>query len=126
MAVAAPGAQGLAVHSPAVTRGEEVGSGAAVRSTNRRAGGKVRQRWAAVVVLAFGGGLLAAWLAPRGPVTAGQALGLIALGLVTGGLAGWLARSRWAMLVGPLAHVAAFELGRLSVVGPTVEGIRLD
>ena len=38
MAVAAPGAQGLAVHSPAVTQGEEVGSGATARSATRPSG----------------------------------------------------------------------------------------
>src|SRR3954453_20185799 len=109
MAVAPPGAQGRAVHSPAVTP-----------SSSRPTRGKPWRIWLPVVGLAVGSGLLVAWLAPRGPVTAGQALGLMALGLVTGGLAGWLAGSRWTMLVAPLAHLAAFELGRLGVVGPTV------
>jgi pimeloyl-ACP methyl ester carboxylesterase len=35
-------------------------------------------------------------------------------------------RSRWAMLLAPLASVVVFELARLRVSGPTVDGISLD
>ena len=85
-----------------------------------------RWTWATAIGVAVGSGLVVAWLAPRGPVTAAQALGLMALGLLTGAVAGCLSRSRWSMLLTPVAQVVAFELGRLGTVGPTVEGIRLD
>jgi proline iminopeptidase len=65
--------------------------------------------------------LLAAVLMPRGPVTAPQALVLMALGLLTGIAAGFILRSRWAMLLTPVIFVAAFELGRLGETGATVD-----
>lgn len=65
--------------------------------------------------------LIASVLMPRGPVTATQALVLMALGLLTGVAAGFILRSRWAMLVAPVVFVIAFELGRIGEVGPTVD-----
>jgi len=43
----------------------------------------------------------------RGPVTPLQVLAGMAPGFVAGGVAGRLARSRWAMLIAPLAVVVA-------------------
>lgn len=80
---------------------------------------------AAVGVTALGG-LLIAQLMPRGPVTSGQALLLMAIGLGSGVVAGILTRSRWAMLLAPVANVLAFEFGRVDATGPTVDSIHLD
>lgn len=71
-------------------------------------------------------GLLVGAVMPRGPVTAGQALGVILLGAVVGFATGVALRSRWAMLLAPVAHVAAFELARLGAQGPTVDRIGLS
>jgi pimeloyl-ACP methyl ester carboxylesterase len=77
------------------------------------------------VGLAAGAGLIAAWLTPRGPVTTSQALASMAAALVLGLVSGLLMGSRWSVLVAPLVFVTAFELARLGVEGPTVDGIHL-
>ena len=71
-------------------------------------------------------GLLVALAMPRGPATAAQALFVMATSLVVGLVAGMVMRSRWAMLLAPVAYVIAVEIRRLDVVGPTVDAIRLD
>jgi pimeloyl-ACP methyl ester carboxylesterase len=71
-------------------------------------------------------GLLSAQFLPRGPVTAGQGLAVMLSGLALGLVAGFAWPSRAAGLLAMLAYMAAFEIGRLSAVGPTVDGIRLD
>ena len=71
-------------------------------------------------------GVLVALTMPRGPATAVQALIVMASSLAVGVVAGLLMRSRWAMLLAPLAYIAAVELARLNAVGPTVDMIRLD
>jgi proline iminopeptidase len=68
-------------------------------------------------------GLLVGFLIPRGPVTSAEALALMVIGLLVGIGAGFVMRSRWAMLLAPLVHVAAFELVRLGEIGPTVDRI---
>ncbi|HEU5471406.1 MAG TPA: hypothetical protein VFV67_12195 [Actinophytocola sp.] len=40
---------------------------------------------------------------------------------LVGGVAGWVARSRWAVLVAPAAFAVACEIGRIGVVGPSVD-----
>ena len=62
---------------------------------------------------------------PRGPVMSAQALSAMAVAVAAGLAGGVVMRSRWAMLLVPVAHVAAFELGRLGAEGPTVDGIHL-
>src|SRR5690606_11285719 len=71
-------------------------------------------------------GLLAAIFLPRGPVTTGQALVLLLGALAVGTLGGYLMRSRWALLLLPLAHLVVFEVGRIGAAGPTVDLPRLD
>lgn len=68
-------------------------------------------------------GLIAGWWTPRGPVTTSQALAAMVLALAVGVAAGWVMRSRWAMLLSPLVFVAVFEVMRLGAVGPTVDGV---
>ncbi len=86
-------------------------------------------RTAAALAVALLSGLITALTLPRGPVTSAQALLLMAAGLLIGLIAGLTLRSRWAMLLAPVAHMAAFELGRAAfnpVAGPTVAPVRLD
>jgi hypothetical protein len=71
-------------------------------------------------------GVVAGWLTPRGPITTAEALTTMVVSLAVGVVAGLATRSRWAMLLAPAAFVAAFELIRLSVTGPIVDGLHLD
>jgi len=88
-----------------------------------------RTRWAGCAVaagIAALAGLLVALLMPRGPATAIEALIVMGLGLIVGILAGLALRSRWALLLAPLAYGLAFELGRMGTDGPLVDGLHLD
>lgn len=76
--------------------------------------------------LAVLSGLLVALAMPRGPVTTAQTLALLVIGLFTGVVVGLVLRSRWAILLAPVAHLVAFELGRLGATGPTVDGLHLE
>ncbi len=70
-------------------------------------------------------GLLAGWWTPRGPMSSFEGLAAMGLALMIGLVAGLLLRSRWAMLVAPVAFAVVFELVRLGASGPTVDGIHL-
>lgn len=76
---------------------------------------------AAAVGLAVLWGLIAAAWTPRGALTTTEALGSMIISLSVGVLAGLLMRSRWAMVVTPVAFALVFELARLNVSGPTVD-----
>lgn len=85
-----------------------------------------RHRWVGVAVtvgIAAGAAGILALLMPRGPITTAQALSAMAVAFLVGVAGGFTMRSRWAMLVAPLAFVAAYELVRLGTDGPTVDGI---
>jgi proline iminopeptidase len=69
-------------------------------------------------------GLVAGWWTPRGPITAFEALATIVISLLVGVFAGVVMRSRWVMLLAPVAFVVVFELARMGTVGPLVDGIR--
>jgi len=71
-------------------------------------------------------GILAGWWTPRGPLTNAQALWSVALSVAVGVLAGWASRSRWSMLIAPVAFVAALELTRVGAVGPSVDRVQLS
>ncbi|MBB5868467.1 pimeloyl-ACP methyl ester carboxylesterase [Allocatelliglobosispora scoriae] len=71
-------------------------------------------------------GVIAGLWTPRGPVTAAQALASIGVSLVVGLGAGRLTRSRWSMLLAPVAFAAAVELVRVGYAGPTVDFPHLD
>ncbi len=71
-------------------------------------------------------GLVAGWWTPRGPLTSGEALWSMAISLCVGVVAGVTLRSRWAMLSTPIVFAAVFELIRLDLDGPTVDGIRFS
>ena len=78
------------------------------------------------VVLAVIAGLISAWLTPRGPVTTPQALVSMIVALVIGVGTGLVMGTRWSILVTPAVFVGVFELARLGVDGPTVDGIHLS
>jgi len=63
---------------------------------------------------------------PRGPISAAGAFVTLVLGLSAGLIAGFVSRSRWAMLVAPLAFAVTYELVRLGTDGPTVDGIHFS
>ena len=83
-------------------------------------------RAAAVVAIATLGGVLIGLTMPRGPVTSGQALALLGVGVLVGLTTGFLLRSRWALLLAPVLNITGFELARLGTSGPTVNGISTD
>ncbi|GAA1893995.1 hypothetical protein GCM10009687_74360 [Asanoa iriomotensis] len=78
------------------------------------------------VLAPVGWGIGAGFWTPRGPLTPGEALWSIALSVAVGLAAGWLSRSRWAMLFAPAAFVAAVELARATADGPSVDGPHLS
>lgn len=71
-------------------------------------------------------GLVAGLVTPRGPMTSAAALAAMATSVGVGVAVGMALRSRWAMLWGPLAYVAVFELVRLGAEGPTVDALHLS
>ena len=69
-------------------------------------------------------GAAAGWLIPRGPVTTAEALVALMTMFGVGLASGLLMRSRWAMLLAPAVFMLVFELARMRVDGPTVDGVR--
>jgi pimeloyl-ACP methyl ester carboxylesterase len=63
---------------------------------------------------------------PRGPVTGEQGLVVIAVSLVIGLAAGYVMRSRWALVLAPVAYIVAYELARIGIAGASLEGFRFD
>jgi pimeloyl-ACP methyl ester carboxylesterase len=88
----------------------------------------VRPIYAALAVAAVAGlsGMVIGLTMPRGPVTSGQALTLLAIAVVVGFTSGFVLGSRWALLLAPVMQIAVFELVRLGASGPTVDGISTD
>jgi pimeloyl-ACP methyl ester carboxylesterase len=86
-------------------------------------------RWlgsAAAVGLGAVTALISSGPMPRGPVTGGQGLLVIGTSLLVGIAAGYLMRSRWALLLAPLAYIAAYELARIGIAGASLEAFRFD
>jgi proline iminopeptidase len=83
-------------------------------------------RSAAGVLLIGFAGAVAGWLLPRGPLTTAEAVVALLTALAVGAGAGWLTRARWILLVAPVTIMAVFELVRMRVDGPTVDGISLN
>lgn len=100
------------------------GSGGRRRLTSLRSQGRVAVL--AVVMLNGAWGLIAGWWTPRGPLTTNTAIWSIVISLAVGGLGGLVLRSRWAMVLGPVVFAVVFELTRLGVDGPMVDGIHLS
>ena len=80
---------------------------------------------ALAIATAFAAGLLMSVLAPRGPTTQSNVLLIIVLALFVGAMGGVLSRSRWVLPALLVALFVGIELGRMDVVGPSLD-IRLD
>jgi len=86
-------------------------------------------RWldaASVVAIGALTALISSVPMPRGPVTAGQAVVVIGTSLLVGVAAGYLMRSRWALLLAPLAYVVTYELARIGIAGASLGIPRFD
>ncbi len=86
-------------------------------------------RWApaaAAVLLGALTALVSSIFMPRGPVTGSQGLAVIGVSIGIGVIAGYLMRSRWAVILVPLAYIAAYELSRIGIAGASLDGFRLD
>lgn len=97
---------------------------------SRRAGPARRPglggRLALAAVAAGLAALALAVVMPRGPMTTGQSVTALLVAVAVGAVAGAWTESRWAAPVALLGWVAAFELVRLGVDGPTVDALRFD
>ncbi|MGA7281723.1 MAG: alpha/beta hydrolase [Acidimicrobiia bacterium] len=71
-------------------------------------------------------GLVSGVLTPRGPITSAEALLSMVAAVVVGVAAGFVTGRRWSLLFAPLVFAVVFEITRLGVDGPTVDGIHLD
>ena len=92
------------------------------------AAGLIADRRSATALALMAGvaaGLLSSWLTARGPTTTGNALLLMTIALALGAVAGALGRTRWILVPLFATYVAGVELGRVNVVGPTLD-VRLD
>lgn len=69
-------------------------------------------------------GFLMAVVMPRGPVTPGQVLVWMLVGVGVGVASGWLL-GRWALLSAPVLFALCLELGRLGFDAPSLDGIHL-
>lgn len=76
----------------------------------------------AIVVPALWG-LGAGWWMPRGPLTSADAIWSIVFSLVVGAISGIALRSRWTLLLAPVVFAVLFELARIGIDGPTVDGV---
>ncbi len=81
---------------------------------------------AAAVGIAVLAGLIIGLAMPRSPATSSQALFIMALCLAAGLAAGFVSRSRWAILLAPAVNIIVIELFHFGLAGPTVSAIRLD
>ncbi len=70
--------------------------------------------------------VLSSWWMPRGPTSTAESLTCVAAGLALGLAGGWATRSRWAVVVLPMVFVGVYEVARLRVDGPTVDGVGLS
>lgn len=85
--------------------------------------GKVRNLAVAGLLVAATWAGIAAWWMPRGPMTTSQAIWSIAISLIVGAVAGVLLRSRWAIVLTPAVFAVVFEVLRIGLDGPMVDGI---
>ena len=84
------------------------------------------RQWLVAALPAIAAGVLAGWLIPRGPITTAEAVITLIAALLVGALTGGWTRSRWAMVLAPATFMLVFEMARMRIDGPTVDGIRLD
>ena len=83
-------------------------------------------RLLAVVAISGGLALASSLPMPRGPVTGLQGVGVIIASVLVGAASAYLVRSRWALLVAPLAYIVAYELSRIGIGGASLAFPRFD
>jgi pimeloyl-ACP methyl ester carboxylesterase len=83
-------------------------------------------RAAAASGLAAAAGLVAGTSMPNGPVVTAMSLAVLAGGFVLGLAGGFVARSRWAMLLVPAGYWLSFELAAIGARGVSSASIHLD
>jgi hypothetical protein len=79
---------------------------------------------ATAVAIAAAYGVVAGLWTLRGPLTRFEGFTTILLGRVVGAGAGFVLRSRWALLIAPASFALSLELTRLGLTGPTVDAPR--
>ena len=86
-----------------------------------------RRRLSFFVIICFvaSWGVLLGWWMPRGPLTTGQAMGSIFIGLAVGFVCSLALRTLWTLLLVLFIFILTVELMRLRVDGPTVDRPRL-
>lgn len=77
-------------------------------------------------VAAAGVALVLVSLMPRGPISTADAFLTVGVGLLVGFLSSVSTGSRWSLLLTPVVLCLTYEMGRLALEGPTVDGIHLD
>ncbi|MGA7097901.1 MAG: hypothetical protein WB245_10100, partial [Acidimicrobiia bacterium] len=82
--------------------------------------------WISTLGIAATFGLISGAVTPRGPITSAEAQVSMIAAVVVGVAAGLLTGRRWSLVVAPVAFALVFEITRLGVDGPTVDGIHLD
>ncbi|MGA8040963.1 MAG: alpha/beta fold hydrolase, partial [Acidimicrobiia bacterium] len=82
--------------------------------------------WISTLGIAATFGLISGVVTPRGPITSAEAQVSMIAAVVVGVAAGLLTGRRWSLVVAPVAFALVFEITRLGVDGPTVDGIHLD
>jgi proline iminopeptidase len=84
-----------------------------------------RRGWAIILGIAVAAGLISAGLTPRGPITTTEAVISMGVAFGVGVVAGLIVTNRWSLWLLPIVFVAVFELGRIHLTGPTVDGLHL-
>ena len=80
---------------------------------------------AAAIGIAFAGGWLSSLAMPRGPVSTGDALATIAMGLLVGAAAAVIRPTRWMLMLVLIGLVVGIEVGRLHIEAASL-AIRFD
>ncbi|NJN20199.1 MAG: hypothetical protein HC812_02065 [Leptolyngbya sp. RL_3_1] len=84
-----------------------------------------RHGWAIILGIAVATGLISAGLTPRGPITTTEAVISMGIAFGVGIIAGLVTNHRWHLLLLPIAFIVVFELARINLTGPTVDGPHL-
>lgn len=110
---------------PAASLPSDVNPDQGGRSAVELAWSDWRISFAVSTVVVAGFGLISVWLIPRGPITTAETLISMGSALAVGAVAGLVTGNRWVLLTTPLVFAIVFEIGRIGIVGPTVDSVNL-
>jgi len=72
-------------------------------------------------------GMLVGFILARGPITTGQAVDMMLVGLLIGAVAARLSPTRWTLLLAPLGFFAGFAVAHRAILsGPTIDSFQPD